>query len=382
MREKGLSPKEVLAKLKATGSRDLRYKSGKVFNSMCTTPHPAARKSHAMFLEANLGDPGLFSGSVQLEREAISSISALLHGPKEAAGFIVSGGTEANLLAIYAAREAAGVEKPEVVLPESAHFSFDKICRMLKVKAVKAPLDASFRMDVVKAEELVTENTVALVGNAGSPELGIVDSIEALSNLALAHDIPLHVDAAFGGLVLPFLRDLGYDAPNFDFSLAGVQSITVDPHKMGMSTIPAGGILFRNQTSLNCIRTQTPYLTEESQCTFVGTRSGASAAATWSVFETLGQEGFRKILKRCMVLTDFLCAKLEEAGFSLVVKPTMNIVAFRHSDTKQLVNNLRLRGLQVSYVPRLDCIRVVLMPHHTKRHVADLLNALCETNRA
>jgi tyrosine decarboxylase/aspartate 1-decarboxylase len=193
--------------------------------------------------------------------------------------------------------------------------------------------------------------------------------------------VPLHVDAAFGGLVIPFLKDLGYTAPEFDFQLEGVQSVTVDPHKMGISTIPAGGILFRNSTSLECIKTQTPYLTEPDQCTFVGTRPAAPAAATWAVFNSLGREGYRKTVKCCMDLTTYLYEGLEDAGFEVLLRPPMNIVAFRNANPKLLADKLRQRGWYVSFVPRLNCIRVVLMPHSTKQHITDFLQCLSELAR-
>jgi len=184
----------------------------------------------------------------------------------------------------------------------------------------------------------------------------------------------LHVDAAFGGLIVPFLAD----APLFDFRLEGVKSVTVDPHKMGLATVPAGGILFRDSTWLAHIKTETPYLTEDAQYTFVGTRSGASAAATWAVFETLGREGFTKMVNQCLRLTRFLCAGLESQGFKLVTEPALNIVAFRCSNSKLLAEALRQRGWFVSYVPRLDCVRIVVMPHLRKRHLTAFLKELSE----
>ena len=97
---------------------------------MCTRPHPIAQKAYRMFLNSNLGDPGLFPGTARLEKEVIEQLATLLHG-KNCKGFLVSGGTEANLMALLAARNMAGVTEPEVVLPESAHFSFTKICSLL-----------------------------------------------------------------------------------------------------------------------------------------------------------------------------------------------------------------------------------------------------------
>ena len=249
---------------------------------------------------------------------------------------------------------------------------------MLKLKPVYACLDKTFRVDPSSVEQLINKNTVAIVATAGSAELGAVDPVDKLSQIAVTHRIYLHIDAAFGGLVLPFLSELGYIVPDFDFQLEGVQSITVDPHKMGISTIPAGGILFRNNTYLKCIKTETPYLTEDSQYTFVGTRSGASVAATWAVFESLGREGFKKNVRHCMELSTFLSSKLETLGFEVLLRPTMNIVAFRNANSKLLTNKLRARGWFVSYVPRLDCVRIVLMPHSTKQHIKALLQCLTE----
>jgi tyrosine decarboxylase / aspartate 1-decarboxylase len=366
----------VQERLKQALADDLKYKDGKILSSMCSQPHPAAKWARNIFVESNLGDAGLFHGSAKLEKEVIASLIDLMHGQAEATGYIVSGGTEANMLALYAARNASQVTEPEVVVPESAHFSFDKICDMLRLKIVKARLDSEYRVDPAAVKECVNSKTVAIVGNAGSAELGAVDPIGKLSKIAASNSIPLHVDAAFGGLILPFLEDSGVKTEDFDFRSQAVQSITVDPHKMGLAPVPAGGILFRHKAQLQYIRTETPYLTESFQNTFVGTRPGASVAAVWAAFESLGREGFKQKIRKCMNLTSFLCDALDEAGFEVLVRPTINIVAFRGAKSEHLVSKLRERGWFVSYVPRFDCVRVVLMPHSTRQHIVEFLKVL------
>ena len=377
MRNKGLSKRTVLAELRKIQRQDLKYEDGRILSSMCTTPHPAARIAHQLFLSSNLGDAGLFPGSQRLEKEVIKKLASLLNG-KDSVGFLVSGGTEANLLALWAARNRANVSNPEVILPESAHFSFTKICDLLKLKVVYASLDSSYRVDPSSVEKSINMNTVAIVGTAGTAELGVIDPIDKLSEIASEHRVYLHVDAAFGGLIIPFLKEIGCDTADFDFRLEGVKSVTVDPHKMGMTTIPAGGILFRDASYLDCVKTETPYLTEKFQYTFVGTRTGASAAATYAVFESLGREGFRNTIARCMKLTKLLSSSLEALSFQLVSQPTLNIVAFRSLNSKLLSEKLRERGWLVSYVPRLDCIRIVVMPHVRRQHVAAFLKDLSE----
>jgi len=377
MKTKKQSRKSVFTELMKIREYDLKYRDGRILCSMCTEPHPAAKNAHRLFLSSNLGDAGLFPGSLQLEKEVITQLAALMHG-ENSAGFIVSGGTEANLLALLAARNMANVSNPEVVLPQSAHFSFNKICNLLRIKPVQASLDNSFRVDPLSVEKCLSPNTIALVGTAGTAELGTVDPIDKLSEIAIKHGIYLHVDAAFGGLILPFL----FNATKFDFRLQGVKSITVDPHKMGLATIPAGGILFRDNTYLSHIKTETPYLTEGAQYTFVGTRSGASVAATWAVFEYLGREGFTETVNRCLKLTQFLSAGLKSQDIKLVTEPVLNIVTFRCSNSKLLSEVLRQRGWFVSYVPRLDCVRIIVMPHLKKRHVTAFLKELTEINIA
>ncbi len=374
MPHRRLNGKTVLAELKKINNLDQHYADGRILCSMCTTPLPIAKKAYQMFFESNLGDSGLFEGSVQVEKEVIHELAALLQG-ENATGFVVSGGTEANLMALLAARNMAKVDKPEVVLPKSVHFSFTKICNLLSLKPVYAELDSSFRVNTTEVEKCINKNTVAIVGTAGTAELGTVDPIDRLSEIALLYNVYLHVDAAFGGLIIPFLPK---PKPSFDFSIEGVKSITVDPHKMGMAVIPAGGILFKAPKTLDFIKTETPYITDKVQYTFVGTRTGGAAASAWAVFKVLGSEGFLKIVGSCIKNTKLLAIGVEKAGFKLVVEPTLNIFAFQSRNTKILSKSLWAKGWFVSYVPRYDCIRVVVMPHVKRKHIDKFLRDLVE----
>ena len=342
MRVKGRGKKEVLAELRRIHEEDVKYEDGRILCSMCTTPRPLAKIAHRMFLSSNLGDSGLFPGSRRLEKKAVQTLGALLNC-RDASGFIVSGGTEANLLAMLAARDLSKIANPEVVIPESAHFSFDKICNLLRLNVIRAGCDSRFRVKPSEVERCLTKNTAAIVGTAGTAELGAVDPIRELSEIASAHDIFLHVDAALGGLIIPFLEKANEPDFEFDFRLKGVGSMTVDPHKMGMSTIPAGSILFRDPRCLNAIKTSTPYLMDDVQYTFVGTRSGAPVAAAWAVFEALGRNGFMKVVSRCMYLTRFLSRGIEMLNLELVTKPTLNVLAFRSTRSKLLAEVLRKR---------------------------------------
>ena len=289
MPEKGLPKNMIIKELEAKLQRDFNYSSGKILCSMCTNPHSFAEQIYRKYLEKNLGDPSLFPASAELEQETIRMLGSLLSNPK-VSGSIVSGGTEANIIALWIARNLAKKDCGEVIVPVSAHYSFDKAADLLNLNLVKVKLNSHFQMDVKAAEKAITPRTVAIIGVAGTTGLGVVDPIPELSEIASAQNIYFHVDAAFGGFVLPFLQELGYKALDFDFRLPGVCSITVDPHKMGLAPIPAGGILFRDAAMTEAISTMVPYLAgeETKQPTILGTRSGASAVAVWALSKHSG----------------------------------------------------------------------------------------------
>ena len=103
MEEKGISKTEVFKKLKEYKDRDMTYSSGKILGSMCTCPHPVGLEAYQMFMESNLGDPGLFKGTKAMETDVIRLLGDFL-GKRDIHGNIITGGTEANIMAMRAAR--------------------------------------------------------------------------------------------------------------------------------------------------------------------------------------------------------------------------------------------------------------------------------------
>ncbi|ASJ11454.1 tyrosine decarboxylase MfnA [Thermococcus thioreducens] len=370
---KGAGEKEVLGELEEKTSSDLTFDSGRILGSMCTYPHPFAVEVVRRYIDRNLGDPGLHVGSQRVEEEAVEMLSNLL-GLKRGYGHIVSGGTEANILAVRAFRNIAEVERPELILPESAHFSFLKASEMLKVKLVWAKLKKDYSVDVKDVEAKITDNTIGIVGIAGTTGLGVVDDIPALSDLALDYGLPLHVDAAFGGFVIPFAKELGYEIPDFDFRLKGVESITIDPHKMGMVPIPAGGIIFREKKFLEAISVPAPYLAGGKvwQATITGTRPGASALAVWAMIKHLGFEGYKKVVKKAMELSRWFAEELKKIpGVYLIREPVLNIVSFGTGNLEEVEEELKKRGWGIS--AHRGYIRIVMMPHVRKEHLEAFL---------
>jgi len=359
---------------------DMSYDSGHILGSMCTKPLELTIKLYQQFFDRNLGDPGLWRGTWKLERESMKILGALLHNP-EAVGYIVTGGTEANLMAMRIARNSHFNGHPEIIVPMSAHASFDKAADLMRLDIIKVPLTSDYTVDIEAIEEAISKNTVAIVGIAGTTALGVVDPIDKLSEIALEHGIYLHVDAAFGGLVLPFLAKMGYNVPPFDFLVEGVQSITADPHKMGLGPIPSGGILFRSEEILKKSHYEIPYLAGGNikQATIVGTRSGFAAIATWAIFKYLGETGYIKIVRKCMKLTNLLKDELRKIEGIRVVNdpPQMNVLGFTSNyDLHAIEQKLRAKGWALGAFPNL--LRIVVMPHIKKCHIENFIKDLEE----
>ena len=158
------------------------------------------------------------------------------------------------------ARETRGITRPNVVKPETAHAAFDKACHLFGIELRVAPIDPETATVVVGAvEELMDDDTIAIVGSACNYGYGTVDPIPELSELALSRGVGLHVDGCLGGFILPWGQELGYDIPLFDFRLPGVTSISADTHKYGYGLKGSSVLAVRDKALRN---SQYFYLTD------------------------------------------------------------------------------------------------------------------------
>lgn len=374
MREKGRSADDVRAALRAARAKDTPFASGRILGSMCTAPHPIAIEAYETFLDTNLGDPQLCPGARELEQQALASIGALLHAPASARGVFLTGGSEANFMGVLLASRKQGGR--EVILPESAHFSFDKAVSYLGLRPVSARVGPDGRVDIDDVRERIGRETCCVVGIAGTTELGVVDDIPALGALCADLRLPLHVDAAFGGFVIPFARRLGRSLPEFDLAVSGVTSLCVDPHKMGLAPIPSGVLFARDARDFDAASVPSPYVSVERQPTLQGTRPGAAPAAVWAVLEHLGVEGYTHVVAECLRVSDRLAQGLRARGFPPVREPELNIVAFRVADPVATRAALREKGWLLSLAPLSRGLKVVCMPHVTDKAVDAFLDVL------
>jgi tyrosine decarboxylase/aspartate 1-decarboxylase len=343
----------------------------RVLSSMCTEPHPVAREAAADFLATNPGDPGTYPTVAELEDRAVDLLGeiAALEDP---AGYVASGGTEANIQAVRVARNRTVTHTPNVVVPESAHFSFKKAADLLGVELRVTSLTDEYTADVGAVERFCDDDTVLVVGVAGSTEHGRVDPIPELAGVAAEHDALLHVDAAWGGFVLPFTDH------DWHFADAPVDTMTIDPHKMGQAAIPAGGLLARDAELLDALAVDTPYLESTSQATLTGTRSGAGVASAYAAMTELWPDGYRETYERAQANADWLATELADRGFD-VVDPELPLVVVDVPDP--VFEALRADGWRLSRTSD-DALRVVCMPHVTRDMLRSFLADLTDVHAA
>jgi len=367
--EQGINRETVIQRLNLLLERDSTYFYGHPVASMSTIPHPLSTEILTNTLEKNAGRLHTFKGSAQVENEVIEMLGDLLHLDYPY-GTTTSGGTESNLLAMLAAREVMKrrVKKPEIITPRTTHSSVDKAAWLLGVKVVKTRVDKQYRAVPRAIEKAVNKNTIGIFTTAGTTYLGQVDPIDEIGEIASEHKIPLHVDAAFGGFVLPFLREMGWQTDAFDFEVDGVTSVSIDPHKMGLAPIPAGCMIFRLKKHLRSITKKAPYLSGASatQATVLGTRPAAPVLATWAIMKHLGREGYRKIVRDCMNRTMLGKERVDDNPLlSLAVDPVMNILGIESKEVPldMIVKEMETKGWRMATSPIPPTIRVVVMPH-------------------
>lgn len=335
----------------------------RVLSSMCTEPHPAAREAATRFLATNPGDPATYRSVATLEEQVVAALGEMTGLDGEAHGYVTSGGTEANIQAVRAARDRSDSPTPNVVAPESVHFSFRKAADVLGVDLRFVPTGNGHRTDPDAVAEAVDDDTALVVGVAGTTEYGRVDPIPALGELARDAGALMHVDAAWGGFALPFTDH------EWQFDHAPVDSITVDPHKLGRAVVPAGGLLFRERASLDALAVDTPYLETTSQATLTGTRSGAGVASAAAAIDALWPDGYREQYERLQADADWFAAELDGRGFD-VAEPELPLVTVQLPD--DLFDALRECGWRIARTAG-GALRVVCMPHVTRETLGSFL---------
>jgi glutamate/tyrosine decarboxylase-like PLP-dependent enzyme len=340
--DRGLSRDEVLTALGDYRSGDVRWHDGRAFTLTYVAGEDGlslAADVFAAFLGENALNVDAFPSLRRIQQELLAIVIDWLDGGDEAAGFLTSGGTESILMAVLGARERGrverGIQRPNVVLPTSAHAAFEKAAHYFGVESRRVPVGPDWRADIDAMAAAIDSSTVLVVGSAPQYPQGVIDPIAPLAALAAEAGAGCHVDACMGGAVLPYLARLGLPIPPWTFALPGVTSISVDLHKFGYTPKGVSAIVHRNRD----LRRHQTFTTERwlggryGSSGVLGTKSGAALAAAWAVVHHLGDDGYHRLAAAARRATEELAAGIEAtAGLVLRAEPETIIVAFGAAD--------------------------------------------------
>ena len=349
-----MSTGEVLATLRALQSADLPAHGGRtlayVYDSGLADADTVGLEALAMFASSNALDPTAFPSLQRMENDLVAIAGGLLDAPTGYAGSVTSGGTESILLAVLAAREAAGLENPSMVLPTTAHAAFHKAAKYLGVRAVVVDVHPrTLRADPRAMAGAVDGSTVLVVASAPSYAHGVVDPVAEVAGDAAARGVRCHVDACIGGWVLPHLTDVG----PWSFAADGVTSISVDLHKYAYT--PKGASLLLHRSA--ALRAGHFFASADwpgytmLNTTTQSTRSGGPLAAAWAVTQHIGLDGYATLARRARQATlDVAAAAAGIPGVRVVAPPDATLLALETDgscDVFTVADEMRERGWYV-----------------------------------
>src|SRR4051794_15446783 len=316
-----------------------------------TWMEPEAQRIVGENLHRNFIDHAEYPITAEIEQRCIRMLADLYHAPGETTGCRTQGSSEAIMLGALSLKwkwkqrqEKAGrsVEKPNLVFGGDVHVVWEKFCRYFDVE----PRIVRLREDkyVIGPEDVephVDENTIGVAAVLGTTFTGHADDIQGINDLLVQLkdekeiDVPLHVDAASGGFVWPFL----YPESEWDFRLEQVRSINVSGHKFGLVYPGIGWLVFREKGDLaEDLVFYENYLGKTDATFTLNFSTGASMVlAQYYNFVRLGREGYGLVMGAMEKNAKALAEKLEAMGCWELIGPDeeqLPLVAFRLAEER------------------------------------------------
>jgi tyrosine decarboxylase / aspartate 1-decarboxylase len=304
---------------------------------MLKPPHPVARLAYALAMWINPNNHALDGGRATsaMEKEAVAEIAAMF-GWKEFLGHLCSGGTMANLEALWVASQMHPGKK--ILASEQAHYTHKRISAVLQLQFECVPCDARGRMDMNALATCVAVGDVgAVVVTMGTTATGSVDPLPEILALRAKYGFRIHADAAYGGY-FALAGNLGEDATRSFARIGEADSIVIDPHKHGLQPYGCGCVLFRDPSAGRFYKHDSPYTYFSSAELHLGeislecSRPGAAAAALWTTQKLLplarGGE-FARGLESGRAAALLFYEKIEQdERFAAAFPPELDIVIF------------------------------------------------------
>lgn len=393
----GVPAELVFEELESMRTHDVNWRDGKCFTLAYSAGPEAlavAEEAYRRFSGENALNTAAFPSLRRMQNDVVATVGRWCHGDEETAGFMTSGGTESLVLVVRAAvqrmrREGRLPDRPNMVLPTSAHAALEKGADYFGVESRRVAVDDRWRADAAAMADAVDDSTILLVGSSPQYPQGVIDPIGDLAPIALERDINFHVDACMGGVTLPYLERLGHVKSPWDFRVPGVTSISVDLHKYGYTSKGAGVLLHRDKR----LRGDQTFITDNwlggtyGSSGILGTKSGGPIASAWAVMRFLGDNGYESLAATAREITLSIADHVEtHPMLDLRARPDTTLLSFgmldpnRH-DVFALADSLIQRGWYMDRQSPPPSIHLTVNAVHSSTYAAfveDLDAALAE----
>jgi glutamate decarboxylase len=316
-----------------------------------TWMEPEAQRVIAENLHRNFIDHAEYPQTAEIEQRCIRMLADLFHAPGETTGARTQGSSEAIMLGALSLkwkwrgrREAAGkdIARPNLIFGGDVHVVWEKFCRYFDVEPRIIPLQPDkYTIGPDDVAPHVDENTIGVAAVLGTTFTGHADDVRGINDLlvSLKHDrgldVPLHVDAASGGFVWPFL----YPDSAWDFRLEQVRSINVSGHKFGLVYPGIGWLVFRSREELpeDLVFYENYLGKRDATFTLNFSTGSAMVLAQYYNFIRFGHEGYRYIMETMQANARRLAERIEEVGrFRLIGsgEEQLPLVAFQLAEAQ------------------------------------------------
>ncbi|OIT01659.1 PREDICTED: glutamate decarboxylase [Nicotiana attenuata] len=320
-----------------------------------TWMEPECNKLMMDSINKNYVDMDEYPVTTELQNRCVNMIARLFNAPlgdgETAVGVGTVGSSEAIMLAGLAFKrkwqnkmKAQGkpFDKPNIVTGANVQVCWEKFARYFEVELKEVKLsDGYYVMDPEKAVEMVDENTICVAAILGSTLNGEFEDVKRLNDLLVEKnketgwDTPIHVDAASGGFIAPFL----YPELEWDFRLPLVKSINVSGHKYGLVYAGIGWAIWRNKEDLpDELIFHINYLgADQPTFTLNFSKGSSQVIAQYYQLIRLGFEGYKNVMENCQENARVLKEGLEKSGrFNIISKEIgVPLVAFSLKDNSQ-----------------------------------------------
>jgi tyrosine decarboxylase/aspartate 1-decarboxylase len=196
---------QVLQSVREAALEETAWESGFVFNTLCCRPHPLAVKAFAEFADRNLLKEQSTAGR-RMEQDVVREYSSWFGACdfEGRNGYVCSGGTEGNFVALWSAK-AKHPDRSKIVVSRYAHYSYDRFALPLGLSIVTVPLNENLEIERSAFLDAIDFQTLAVIVTAGDPVLGRMDPLQEIVEVAHARGCAIHIDGAYGGYFLPFI---------------------------------------------------------------------------------------------------------------------------------------------------------------------------------